>query len=61
MSRGEDLPETIGSALEPEFCEWLMGYPTGWTGEEWERRKRIEALGDSVVPAMAEHIGRYLK
>jgi hypothetical protein len=29
--RGEPLPETFGCRLSPEFCEWLMGFPAGWT------------------------------
>lgn len=30
-SRGEPLPETIGARITPELCEWLMGFPAGWT------------------------------
>lgn len=30
-SRGEPLTETLGCRLSPEFCEWLMGFPAGWT------------------------------
>ena len=30
-SRGEPLPETFGERLSPEFCEWIMGFPAGWT------------------------------
>lgn len=30
-TRGEPLTETIGSRLSPEFCEWMMGFPVGWT------------------------------
>jgi hypothetical protein len=30
-SRGQPLPETIGSRVHPELCEWLMGFPIGWT------------------------------
>jgi DNA (cytosine-5)-methyltransferase 1 len=29
--RGEPLTETLGSRLSPEFCEWMMGFPVGWT------------------------------
>ena len=28
---GQDLPTTIGGRLNPEWVEWLMGYPTGHT------------------------------
>lgn len=30
-SRGEPLTETLGCRLSPEVCEWLMGFPAGWT------------------------------
>lgn len=30
-SRGQPLPEIIGSRVHPELCEWLMGFPIGWT------------------------------
>lgn len=30
-SRGQPLPEIIGSRVHPELCEWLMGLPSGWT------------------------------
>jgi len=25
------LSETIGGLLNPRWCEWLMGFPVGWT------------------------------
>ena len=31
MSRGHPLPEELGSRVSPEFCEWMMGFPPGWT------------------------------
>ena len=27
----KDLPPEVGGSLNPEFCEWLMGFPIGWT------------------------------
>ena len=27
----KDLPSEVGGSLNPEFCEWLMGFPIGWT------------------------------
>lgn len=30
-SRGEPLTETLGCRLSPAFCEWMMGFPVGWT------------------------------
>lgn len=29
--KGEQLPNTVGGPLNPEFVEWLMGWPQGWT------------------------------
>ena len=26
-----NLPTAVGGALNPEWVEWLMGFPTGWT------------------------------
>jgi hypothetical protein len=26
------LPNMIGGPLNPEWCEWFMGWPIGWTG-----------------------------
>lgn len=31
---GALLREGVSGQLNPEFCEWLMGYPTGWTALE---------------------------
>lgn len=30
-SRGEPLPETLGFRPSPQLCEWMMGFPPGWT------------------------------
>lgn len=31
-SRKTELPSQVGGLLNPEWVEWLMGFPTGWTG-----------------------------
>lgn len=31
QSRGKPLNEQIGGQLNPQWVEWLMGYPEGWT------------------------------
>lgn len=33
-SKGEQLPNAVGGALNPEWVEWLMGFPPGWTALE---------------------------
>jgi DNA (cytosine-5)-methyltransferase 1 len=29
--KGEQLPNAVGGALNPEWVEWLQGFPVGWT------------------------------
>lgn len=29
---GEIIPATLGKPMNPNFCEWLMGWPEDWTG-----------------------------
>ena len=41
---------TQGGSLNPTWVEWLMGYPAGYTD--------LKALGNSIVPKIAEEIGR---
>lgn len=28
---GEHLPNVVGGPLNPDWCEWFMGFPIGWT------------------------------
>lgn len=28
---GDHLPNTVGGPLNPDWCEWFMGFPIGWT------------------------------
>ena len=30
-TKGEQLPNAVGGALNPTWVEWLMGWPLGWT------------------------------
>ncbi len=30
-SQGEPLPQQVGGPLNPDWVEWLMGWPIGWT------------------------------
>ena len=32
FQKGKDLPGQVGGHLNPAWVEWLMGWPTGWTG-----------------------------
>jgi len=33
-TKGEQLPNAVGGALNPTWVEWLMGLPLGWTDLE---------------------------
>jgi hypothetical protein len=48
--------------LNPNWVEWLMGYPQGWTdisdsSENLDRVNRLKALGNSIVPQIVYNIG----
>ena len=36
----------------PEFVEWMMGFPAGWT-DGISRTQRLKMLGNAVVPQQA--------
>lgn len=49
-SRGKTLPWVLGGLLSPEFAEWMMGWPIGWTElkplemarfQEWRQQHSI--------------------
>ena len=31
---GKQLPNMLGQRLTPEFCEWFMGFPAGWSASK---------------------------
>jgi hypothetical protein len=46
-THGECLPQEIGGPLNPDWCEWFMGWPVGWTAlsalamdkfQEWQQQ-----------------------
>lgn len=43
----------------PEFTEWMMGFPAGWTDGP-ARTHRLRMVGNAVVPAQAELAYRLL-
>lgn len=43
----------------PEFVEWMMGFPAGWT-DGLARTHRLRMLGNAVVPQQAAHAMRLL-
>lgn len=51
-TKGEQLPNAIGGQLNPDWVEWLMGWPIGWTSlgplnqteyHEWQRAFRTDS------------------
>lgn len=48
----------FGYSPSPEFVEWLMGFPRGWTSGD--AKHRIKAIGNAVVPQVAEWIGKLI-
>lgn len=48
----DDLPTRAGGQLNPNWVEWLMGYPLGWTvledwATQWYRPKRAKPSSSS--------------
>lgn len=39
--------------LNPDFVEWMMGYPEGWTDVGISRTARLRCLGNAVQPQTA--------
>ena len=45
----------------PEFVEWMMGFPEGWTDVEGvPRTKRLMMLGNAVQVQCAVLVGEWL-
>ncbi|MDX1949905.1 MAG: DNA cytosine methyltransferase [Rickettsiales bacterium] len=49
------IPRLKDNGLNPDWVEWLMGFPIGWT-EGGTRRNRLKSLGNAVVPVIPELI-----
>jgi hypothetical protein len=56
-SKGEQLPNAVCGQLNPDWVEWLMGWPIGWTGlgplnpaafREWQEEFRIVSDGSNA-------------
>ncbi len=52
LGRVAPRPTDDRGRLMPEFVEWMMGFPTGWT-DGVSRTQRLKMLGNAVVPAQA--------
>lgn len=54
-----EVPRLKDDRLNPDWVEWLMGYPISWT-DGGSRMKRLMALGNSVVPLIPEFLGKVI-
>lgn len=52
-----EVPRLKDERLNPDWVEWLMGYPISWT-DGGSRMQRLMALGNSVVPLIPEFLGQ---
>ena len=67
---GTESPDPLDDSvatfrLNPQFVEWMMGFPAGWVTDIAPQRASLKALGNAVVPGVAqmawsELAGRYL-
>lgn len=54
---GQRAPRpTEAGRLRPEFVEWMMGFPEGWT-EGVAKTNRLACLGNAVFVPISEHLG----
>lgn len=52
MGRSAPHPVDAKGRLDPDFVEWMMGFPAGHTSG-LSRSQRLKALGNAVVPNQA--------
>ena len=50
------LPRLKDDRLNPDWVEWLMGYPISWI-DGGSRMQRLQSLGNAVVPLILEFLG----
>lgn len=56
LTRASGQPTDARGRLMPEFVEWMMGFPEGWT-EPASRTQRLKMLGNAIQVQSAELIG----
>jgi DNA (cytosine-5)-methyltransferase 1 len=54
-----EVPRLKDERLNPDWVEWLMGFPQGWT-EGGSRTQRLQSLGNAVVPLIPEFLGEVI-
>ena len=55
----EAIPRLTEERLNPDWVEWLMGFPHGWT-EGGSRMQRLQSLGNAVVPLIPQFLGEVI-
>jgi len=56
---GRTAPDpTVDGRLSADFVTWHMGFPEGWV-DVLSRNQALKALGNAVVPQVADVIGRW--
>ncbi len=61
LGRPAPSPTDGEGRLSPEFVEWMMAFPAGWTDvADTSRTQRLKMLGNGVVPHQAAHAYRHL-
>jgi DNA-cytosine methyltransferase len=53
----KSIPRLKDERLNPDWVEWLMGFPSSWT-ESGSRKQRLMSLGNAVVPIIPEFLGK---
>lgn len=59
LRRHAPRPTDADRRLRPEFVEWMLGLPEGWTAGV-AKTNRLRGLGNSVQVQVAEHLGEQL-
>ena len=52
-----EVPRLKDERLNPDWVEWLMGYPISWT-DGGSRMQRLQSLGNAVIPLIPEFLGK---
>lgn len=52
-----EVPRLKDERLNPDWVEWLMGYPISWT-DGGSHMQRLQSLGNAVVPLIPEFLGK---